>query len=599
MRQIPNPQTHVLTQPNTSDVLGDIFISKNLDLVENLGKVRVGTRLVVNTSTADAGTLSDVPIGFREHNSSGYKLYAVAGGSVQVSSADYPSSSFTADAGFAFTNPPNSAQSDIETYMGDMYVTTTTDLCKLAASSWSIVSTNTLGSGAVHLMCSYAGKLYITDSDYKIYNWDGSSLTKTGASTLDLSQYDPNIVITFMRAAGDTMWIGTINQAGDKAYIYKWDGIQTVAVASYKLRSAGVLSGAVMDDVLYAMDVYGRLLAWNGGTFLEKARLNRRSNKLFWNPFAISNVRFIHPNGMAVIGEKINILIDTRLYDSSGSVGQTVPSGIYEYDETIGLYHKHSFSMNHAADTITDYGANRISYAGGLYETNFPDTSVSRNGTFLAGANYYTSATVTTSAIFNDDSNDTLQKYGYMVTAKLEATDGSPYNLPTVEGMWQSFYTIYRKLLASTDKIISKYRINDLEPVEATITWLSTTTFTVPNSSVVVSNYWTATTGDEVEIMQGIGAGKCAHITNAVLSSGTWIVTLDETFTGVLAGVTSIARFQHWKKISAITPNNQNFNSDTISTKSTWLELKVCMQFSGKDEIERLLISNSNATPVK
>lgn len=595
MKQLPNQQTHILTQPNTSDVLGDLYVTKGTDLTDNLGKVRLGKRMLVNINTTDNISLADVPVGFREHNTSGDKLYAVAGGGVFVSAAGYPSSGFTVDVGFSFTNAPNATQSDIEIYGSDLYVTTTTDLCKLAASTWSVVD-STLGSGSVHLMCSYAGLLYVTDSNFKIYSWNGSSFTKSGQFSLNLGAND-DTVITFMRAAGDCIWIGTVNQNGDKAYIYKWDGAATSPTAQYKLSTAGVVSGLVVDDVLYCIDVYGRLLAWNGGTFEEVARLNRRTNKLFKNPLSNLNNRFMHPNGMSVIDGRINLLINTSHNDSTSSLDETMPAGIYEYDQAIGLYHKHSLSLTHSGDTIIDYGASRISSAGALYEANFPDTSTSRNGTFLAGANLFTSATATTSAILYDDSNDTLQKSGYLVSTKIEATDGSPYNFPTVEAMWQSYYTIYRDFLNSTDQIVPKYRIHDVPAIEATITWVTSTTFSVPVSSLTMSTYWTSGTGGEVEILQGVGAGHCSHITNVQTLGSIYLVTTDETYLNATG--TAQARFNTWKKISLITPNNQKFNSDTISVKSTWIQFKTVQTWSGRNEIERIMISNSNATPVK
>ncbi|MFK5284045.1 hypothetical protein ACI3PL_31150, partial [Lacticaseibacillus paracasei] len=77
-----------------------------------------------------------------------------------------------------------------------------------------------------------------------------------------------------------------------------------------------------------------------------------------------------------------------------------------------------------------------------------------------------------------------------------------------------------------------------------------TTTFTVPNSSIDLTSYWTANTGAEVEITQGLGSVKCAHIINTSLAGGTWTVTVDETFTSATG--TSKARFAFWNKMGVI-----------------------------------------------
>jgi hypothetical protein len=601
MKQIPANRS-VWTQPNTSDVIGDIFISKSLDLTDNAGKVRVGKRLILGGNTTDMGVLAnDVPVAFRIFNhASNNKILGIVGSGIAESVGDYPGSGFV---GFSGTLPIDLASfnSDMEIYGSDLYITGQTGLYKLAfgTTNWSTALYSSLGSASKHLLCYYQGYLYVTNNDNQIYGWDGSTMHTTPGT---LSCTIPNPAknqIMFMRAGANRIWIGTksdVNAAGARGYVYEWNGSDPSPAKEHRVESPGVLSCVIKDDVPWVIDVYGRLLAWNGGTFIEKARLNRRRNQLFKMD---ESDALVAPNGMAVINGRINILVNGTHYDANGTMEETVPSGVWEYDEVSNsLYHKHAFGLSHTSDTITDYGANRIAKAGALYEVNYPDSSSSRNGTFVAGANYYTDATTITSGIFSDDSNDTLQKAGYIVTQKVEATDGSIYNFPTVESMWQSVFTLYRKLLANTDKIVVKYRTQEVDPIEQTISWASTTSFSVPTASFpTMSSYWTSGTGGEVEIMQGIGAGKCAHITNVTTAGALYIITIDETFTGATG--TSVARFQNWKKVSSITPNNQNFNSDTIGVKSTWIQFKLWMLFTGRDELERILLSNNNDTPVK
>lgn len=600
MKQIPDAANRVWTQPNNSDVTGSLFATKNADLTDNFGKLRVGKRLVLNTSSIDTSDIGGPPSAFIEYNPSGStEIFAIAGVNIINSPIGYPSQTPFA----ASVNAPVAAIAnfgDLEIFQGNLYATTDTKLCKLTTgTTWSTPDVSSL-TASVHLLKTYGGRLYITNANCKIISWDGSSMTTTGQFSLDLSSGGMSAIantISFVKAASNRIWIGTINQLGGKCYIYEWDGTSVSPTKSYLMETSAVLSCVIKDDIPYVIDEYGRLLSWTGGTFNEIARLNRRRDKLFYDPLDSSNQRFVHPNGMAIIKNKVNMLIDTRFYESSAAVGETTPAGIWEYDPNIGLYHKHSFGLTHAADTIVDYGSARISTPGALAEMNYPTTATNRDGTFVAGTMYYTDATNTASGVFYDNSIDTLQKYGSIILPKIEATDGSVYNLPSIQSMWDSFFTIYRKLLNATDRIIPKYRTEEQDPVEATITWTSTTTFTVSDSSVTLANYWTVGTGGEVEIMQGIGAGKCAHITKVVSTAGVSTVTLDETF--VSASGTAKARFQNWKKISVISPNNQAFNSDTISKPSTWIQFKVCMLFTGRNEIERFIITNSNSTPAK
>lgn len=606
MKQFPATR-NAWIQPNTSDIAGDIFVSKSLDLTDNMGKVRVGKRLVVNTNTQDEANLAGTPVAFREYNRSNtgtadYRTFAIAGSKMLVSAGDYPGASpFAIDA--TASTSFNEYFSDMEIFQGFLYATTSTTLEKYTpGTGWATVD-NTLDAG-VHMLLSYAGRLYITDLSCKIYSWDGSVMTKTGNFSLALAtttnaQDEQQNTITWMRAASDRIWIGTVNCFGNKGYIYSWDGTAVSPSKSYRLKAAGALACVVKDDNPWIMDTFGRLMVWNGGTFIEKARLNRRRNRMFINALSNQNDRFIHPNGMSLIGGNVHVLIDSRYADSTSSVDETIPAGVWEYDDTIGLVHKYAFANNHAADVLTDFGANRIARAGALSETNFVDTAAARNGTFVAGAGIYKDATTTTYVISYDDSNDTLQKAGYLVTPKIEATDGSVYNFPTVEAAWASWYTFYRKLLVSTDRIYVKHRHEEVDPVEGVLTWTSETVFTIPDTTDM-TQYWNQSEqkGFEVEIMQGYGAGRVAHITNAVHASSTWTVTVDQTFPNA-TGKTSVGRFENWKYLSTIQPNNQSFNGDSFNFKSQWIQVKVYALFTGRDEIERFIISNSNGTPVK
>jgi hypothetical protein len=597
MKQIPNAQNHMWTQQNTSDVLGDIFASKNLDLTENLGKLRLGRRMVLNTSTLDTGNFSGTPVAFAQWNpTNAQAIFMLAGSNCVQLSDNYP-----AAAPYSYTNVGTNFSPDVSdmiVYNGNLYATTETALVEFASGTWTPVG-SALATGTAHMMCVYNGLLYVTNLQSQVWSWNGSTMNTSGGQAIQLGSSLFNI-ITCIRAASNRIWISTVNSSGGRGYVYEWDGASTTVSVSHVLESAGALSCVVKDDIPYIMDVYGCLIAWNGSTFIEQARLYRRTDKLFYNSLSTINNRFIHPNGLAIVKNRINALIDTRHDDPNFEVEQTIPSGVWEYDETIGIYHKHSLTRNHVTDTITDYGASRISRAGAIMEVNGANNTTSaRNGTFITGADYFLDASATTSGVFYDDSNDTLQKAGHFITTKIEATDGSPYNLPTVQAQWNSFVTMYRLLLNATDKIVPKYRTNDVETVDATITWVTSNQFTVPNTSVNAGTYYLNGQGNEVEIIQGIGASMCAHITAATLAGGTWTVTLDENIPNATG--TSIGRFGNWVKISEITPLNNpvNFNSDTIGIPSTWVQFKVWMLFTGKDEIERILISNGNATPVK
>lgn len=594
-------------QENDSDINGTLWASFNIDASENEGRIRVGKRLLLNTGTADDGSIGTTgfPVGFRQFtDNAGRAFWTVMGSFVyrSGSNADILSSAFVKDTN---TNTPtdcNSQYSDIEIFNGELFVSrASADVKYLPAlgSSWSTATG--LGHGNVTTsFTTYANRLYCGGGS-AIFSMDTSHSVAT-SSTYTVT-IDAGLTITCIRASSNRIWILTESTTGGKGYIFEWDGTATQAAKSYRLESSGALACVIKDDIPYVFDTNGNLLVWNGGTFQKLAGLNRKNNKLLYNPLSTTSNRFIHPNGMSIVKGKINILLKGTNYDNSddtvASIEETIPSGIYEYDETRGLVHKYSFGLTKSNGTITDYGQVKIALPGGLTELNFPSTSTSRNGQFLCGCAYYSdNGSTEIAGIFYDDSKDTLQKAGYFITTKLQAQD--PNGLLSVQNTWQTIYTIYKNLLNSTDKIVVKYRVVDADPVQANITWQSTTTFTVLNSAVVVSNYWTSGTGGEVEIINGIGAGKSSHITNAVNNAGTWTVTVDETYTGATS--TATARFQNWKKLSALvynaaTTNGVTYDQAGIGDLTNWVQFKVWMLFTGKNEIERMIIINNDTNP--
>lgn len=600
----------VWNQLNNSDTNGSLYASFNLDLTENEGKVRLGKRLLINTNSDDIGAMNSYPCGFKAYGNSVFTLLGTGGaGNVYLknnTTGVYPSK--TPFAQVLTSNTPtdiDSRYSDLEVSNNALYVTgsgtqvyKTTDTTN--GTTW--INATTLASAghanSPHMLLTYSGRTYMTDLSSKIVSWDASDvLASSGTNTCNLATNyggsDSN-VITFIRASSNRIWIGTINTNGGKGYIYEWDGATAdVASKQYRMDSAGVLSCVVKDDVPYVMDVYGQLHYWNGGTFVRLAGLNRINNQLLYNPMTAGteqNNRFIHPNGMSVIKGKINILINgTNINNTTylnNTIEETIPSGIWEFDETKGLYHKHSATLSHAGGTITDYGQVKLSGVGALAEINNPSTDAGRDGTFLAGVSYYGDTTTVKHGIFYDNSNDTVQKGGYLITVKLPATDQN--GLPSVQNMYNNVYTLYKKFLDANDSINIKYRKEEIAAVIATATWTSATTFTTTTDL-------SALTGYEVEPILGLGSGKTSHITLVVNNAGTYTVTVDETYTGATG--TSQIRVQNWKKISDINYGQATYDQAGIGELSNWVQFKVSMIFIGKDELEKLIIINQNANP--
>lgn len=564
-----------LLQLNTSTVLGDFIGTFNCDLYTNKGKIRVSPRGMFNTST------NDVPIAIRAFTKSSTAVWAiVAGNFVYFNASLNPSSTFTKDATSGSPITCSSQYSDAEIFNGYLYVTANEDkVYKFSSTAWTNFAPG-FTAATPHMLCVFNNRMYSSDDFIKIISWDtADSVVTSGQNTITTTTANNSFqsFITFLRVAQNRIFIGTMNNNGGHGYVYVWDGVSpTTFDKQIELKSTGALSCVVWNDIPYIMDSRGFLLKYNGANFEEIARLPLYNKRLLSDSNDPNNTRWIHPNGMTISWDRINILIDNAV---DSGIEPYCPSGIWEYDPSVGLYHKTSCSNTPVATTtITDYGQVYIAKVGALIDANIYSDHSAYAGTLLWGAGYYTDSSGTTiTGVFTNDSTNTTQKWGYIISPETYSSN--------VESLWGMIYAQYGKLLDSADEIVIKYRSVIDIPTESNITWVNTTSFTLGSATTYV-------VGDEVEIIQAVGSGKSAHI--SALSADKKTVTLDDPFTGVGTG-TAKARFTKWIKLGKITSTTTLKNqfskfSFPIGNNDTKIQIKVCMQFLGNDEFERVQI---------
>jgi hypothetical protein len=585
-------QSKTFIQNNRSDILGNIWSSFNLDLTSNLGRMRVSPRLLVTTTTANDTSLTTPPCAFAYYNNA---LWTISGTKVHTAATTNGLiATFAADAATGTPTDCDVAYSDMVLFNNELYVSgKSNQLYGFNGTNWtSNSSPYTIGAADVgpHPMTVYSDKLYYVRSDNIIYSLSTSHVV----SSVLLTYKDGNQRIIWMRAASNRIWFGTVNKQGGKGEISEWDGAAGQVTRTYRLKAQAALACVIKDDVPYVMDSNGRLLAFNGGTFEEIDRLPIKTGFLVNATSSINN-RFIHPNGMSLINDRINLLIANQNSDSGATVNENLPSGIWEYSAETGLHHKHSFSYHASVSgSVTDYGQNRLVTstsptdvalipAGALSDIRFYTNTATTNGTFLAGCMYNTSASATSAGVFMDDTNDTIQKYGYFVTPWIDSQN--------IKDTWQRVVQRYRRFLNSSDKLIVKYRTVEVSSSEISITWVNTTSFTTTDSSILGKE------GYEVEVLQGTGSGMCAHITRIDWDNTNYTVTVDETFTGVTTGTAKI-RLQAWTRLSSVSNQTSESNNMNLGKTSERIQFKVCMLFTGKNELHQLAIINKTHEPL-
>lgn len=596
--KLPLEQTG-FKQLNRGDKLGDLWSSFNLNLSRKLGSVLVSGRMLLNINTDDDAQMSAPPAAFRAFITTTADVWAIAGSHMWSTSNGGPDDTFAQDATGSTPTNLSSDNSDMTVMASSIVVTGSNDIYLLSSSKvWSSLANVLANSSGNHAITYFRGtnKAYIIDD-----NAAGITSLDDDLSTVVLSTsgspYSLNDIVegaganvgsqlSCIASNSSRVGVGTINVSGSTCKFYTWNGTQASgANESYHLDANGILAVIVVDDVFTIFDTKGRLMQLNGGTFVELARLPLENLSLKIST-GVATTRPVHYNGMALIDGNIEILVNAQLLNSGSTVKENCPSGVWCYDRvTRSFYHKRSIGLTKSGGTITDYGASKLSLVGALAEVEVLHADAGTpNGKVLAGCDYYTTATVTKSGIFYADENDTLQKAGVLVTSKIFSQN--------ITDTWKKVYARFRRFLNSTDKIVIKARVEEDEPTEATITYTSTTTFTVPTASFTTA----PAVGDEVEIIQGVGSGRTAHITVVTTSAPNYAITVDETITGATTQ-TAKARFQTWVKLGSYNAQTDEFVKYPIQSNqigaSVWVQIKIWFLFTGKNELHDIIVSNS------
>lgn len=527
----------------------------------------------------------------------------ISTGSISVSGGSY-STMFDPD------------KSDMKVFDDRLWVTSTYGLYSKssATSIWTL--RYILNGGAAfssHQMVYFNkfNRLYFKDSNSIINSIDVDNVVAeaqaSDAYAIDLGDTVGNI--TCLAATSEFIWIGTKRNTGATTgngtygQIETWDGFSAQITADYIINAANCLALLTIANVIYAMDSEARVLKYTGFNFAELSRLP--VNRVLLDDATASvqtNGRFVHYNGM--VGTKNNTIligVDNKLENSGVTIEENLASGLWELDlSTNNFTHRYSFTLKaRSSSTVTDYGQNRILGIGAVQVYTLAANSTAGRSTIICGASYYTNASSTASAIFIDSpagasTDNEGQKRGYFVTTW--------FNSQEIQDKWERIWTTYRRFLNSSDKIIFKYRLNEETPVEATITWTSTTTFTTTTN---ISAYaptatgFNGVTGGEVEVVQGTGSGACVHITNVSENGGTYTVTIDNAIPNVTG--TAKARFQKWLKMfPEVTGQVNSYEQIPFSPATGFppsnvrVQVKGVLEWTGDDEFYKMVIFSNN-----
>ena len=382
-------------------------------------------------------------------------------------------------------------------------------------------------------------------------------------------------------------WVCCDHRYGGKGKIIEWDGFSETYNNIHEAHGVSALSGVDYNGTPIAINDKGVILEFNGQGFTPMIRSGQIIALPMVNDVGASLISgadtaitvSVAPRGMTV-GEDGLIYINVS---QATIASERYMAGIWCLNPMTGrLYNKHS--LGRWGDSV-DYGHKQINTPGGLYWV--PGSVSSRS--LLAGGiiNISASAAAQTGIWLLEAETSTTSTRGYFITQFISAND--------IRDFWDSMWVRFQRFITSGSQIIVKARgvrslfLANRRPLQATITWTSTTTFTLTLATADDS----LLVGDEVEVLNGVNPGYLAHITvisgaHAALQT----ITIDETVT--TGSSTSIARFDRWKKLGVINNTSRYEDNVPISIDSSFVQFKLELRGLASEMALTDLIVNYN-----
>lgn len=611
--QIPDPNNRRIAITNRSDVLGNIERTFNMDLTQNEGGAKATRMRKVYDSDSSANL--KLVEGFVAMDNT---IIAITHYGAFISPADPTGSGWTfqTDLDAPTSADLNINECDIAVFDGNAYVAGGKNeklfICSNASSdTWdTALSTTSSPANRPHILEVMGDFLYMSDGI------DVGSITTTGTvhtSTYTLSGVLPSdYEFTWMVTHQGRIWLGTKNYNGKGSLVIEWDGItQNTPNAVYTISSPSTMAGLSHQGDLYCVDTFGRLLVFNGAGFQEVARIPIAPEVLYFGAITTSGGTFLQKNGLSSHYNKIVMNLNLAFNaeepsNTTASADSKYPSGIYEYDPNIGIYHKYSIST--LAPSDTDITANGVDYgqmqqsstqgegggAGALlvyskFQDDDPITAYKMS--IINGAIYLDGSDDTEKfGIFVTDLRENIQKYGWIQTSFITS--------PKVASDWVKAYVnvhIDTDKTTASDNLLLKYRLRRDDTFrQVNLTFTSGTTFTTTGADA--SGF---EAGMEVQFTRGVGAGFTAHISSISEAGGTYTVTVDRTVPGAANTYTGVAQVEKWtllrEELMSDFSEVEQFMEATIGARGTAIQFKICMRSTGEDEFQYLTVTDHGA----
>jgi hypothetical protein len=381
MINIPDQNSRVWQQSNASDLLGNIFVTKNITFdKQGYLTLSYSPRAVIDQATASFGNVVSM---IYNSDYSYFTATEISPWQVETDAlGDQPTLIATAGV------PTTDIQTGID-YVNALLVVsqdTDVDYYDTAANTWTdtdIVLTNTSpGQHPVVLVLSLNALAIADLNTVKLYSSAAFDATPDLITTLTIPS---SFYITQMIYHNQNLYVATKNLVGTKAAMFVWNGNGTAAQQAYQVDSNIIFSICAHKDEIFALLGNGALMKFNGGGFDFAAGF-----PIYYTDMALVDYANI---GMYKDIMKSNGYVLYINFSNTQNLVNSLtcqPDGVWCYDDRVGLYHRYSntnskVSVQDIATASVNTTTNQITVASPAVVTGTEVYYRANGGTVLAG----------------------------------------------------------------------------------------------------------------------------------------------------------------------------------------------------------------------
>ena len=337
MIKIPTQEKR-FSQPNNSDLFGNIWYTKNMNFDEE-GYAKLSSRVFAFKSEEDDSNFN-LPLSFGR-----------ATGEFHIVSADQPFDLAFLDSGFSITEDTNTDNPSLAFdswgvwWQNRWHAATATAVKYTTGGAWTDTGIS-ITSGKVHAMEVFRNK-----NSLAIANGNTVKLVDTSYSTTVTLTIPADYEIIGLRYNNGQMGVlcmlsDTAASQNQEAYFFTWDGSSTSAGIGIGVGSDTGMCICAYKSSWVILTRTGELKYWNGGGFEVLATLPFYYLQAVWGD---SQNRETHGDVMWVEGDVIYINIgnDLGVFGKKGQMYlQNHIAGVLCYDPKVGLYHRYAPSVS-------------------------------------------------------------------------------------------------------------------------------------------------------------------------------------------------------------------------------------------------------------